>query len=248
LGIYYQNVFWSILSTGALLVSWRSFFPVFYLFNICQKGGQNVRARTTKEPKNYYSHNVANFNNGLFFVNVDKKLGHMGQYWIYCIFSTVTPDWIHNGFLLGVYAYSKGWYRKNNWKPNLIVLGAIGVNIVIFSLFWSMMIKWGFNETINKIMNAILYNTITIVLTLFLTGLFHKFQNKIGGIISWFLPYSYEIYWLHLIVLTVILKMIKPINIAGVIKWSLSIIFTLIICQIISKYIINQIKCKIFKK
>jgi peptidoglycan/LPS O-acetylase OafA/YrhL len=151
-------------------------------------------------------------------------------------------------FLLGVYAYGKGWYRKDNWKPNWIVWGTISVNIVIFSLFWSIMIKWSFNETINKIMNAILYNTIATALTLFLTGLFHRFQNKFGKIISLFLPYSYGIYWLHLIVLTIILKSIRPINIIGVIKWVLSIILTLIICQIISKYVISQTKHKLFKK
>jgi peptidoglycan/LPS O-acetylase OafA/YrhL len=144
-------------------------------------------------------------------------------------------------FLLGVYAYKRNWFAKDGWSPNWIVWGTIGINVIIFSFFWNMIITWIVSDTIRLIINAVLYNTITITATLFLTGLFSKFQKPLYKLTSRFSSNSYGIYWLHLIILTAILHWFKQINIAIPIKWFLCIILTLLICQITTKYIFKKI-------
>jgi peptidoglycan/LPS O-acetylase OafA/YrhL len=143
-------------------------------------------------------------------------------------------------FSLGVYAYEKGWYTKNGWKPRWIFWGIIDVIIMILSVFW-VIIEERFSEPVNRVMNAFWYNTIAIISILFFTGLFYRFK-KLGRITEWFLPYSYGIYWLHSIILTVILFILKPYSIAGVVKCLFSIVLTLFICQILCKCILKKIR------
>ncbi|MDR0599774.1 MAG: acyltransferase [Treponema sp.] len=142
-------------------------------------------------------------------------------------------------FALGIYAYKKSWYTQNGWTPKWVFWGVIDAVVMGFSVVW-VMIGGGFGETANRAVNSFLYNTTAVVSTLFLTGLFYRFQKKLGKLTEWFSPYSYGIYWLHSIALTVILRALKPLAIAGAVKWFVSITATLVICQTACKYILPR--------
>jgi membrane-bound acyltransferase YfiQ involved in biofilm formation len=145
-------------------------------------------------------------------------------------------------FALGIYGYKKRWFTQAGWTPHWLFWGIITLLFTFLFIIWNYSIRWAFNESVNRWTSAVSYNSIALLSTLFLTGLFFRFQKMLGKLTFYFSPYSYGIYWLHLIVLVPVLYLIKPYPIHLLIKWSFAILFTLIACRLLSKYVLKKTK------
>ncbi|MDR1220336.1 MAG: acyltransferase [Treponema sp.] len=147
-------------------------------------------------------------------------------------------------FLMGIYAYKKRWYTKEGWTPKWAFWGIIEtINAAVFFI-WHIMVKWMIDEHISLIINSIIYNAMAIISTIFLTGLFVRFERALGKMTAWISECSYVMYWFHIMALEGVLYLIKGYKTPGVIKWLFSILFTVIICQLLGKYVIKKIRLK----
>jgi hypothetical protein len=147
-------------------------------------------------------------------------------------------------FLMGIYAYKRRWCTKEGWTPKWAFWGVIEtINAAAFFI-WHIMVRWMIDENISLIINSIVYNTMAMISTIFLTGLFVRFERALGRMTAWVSECSYVIYWFHMMALEGALYLMKGCKAPGVIKWLSSIIFTVIICQLLGKYVLKKIRLK----
>ncbi|MDR1515358.1 MAG: acyltransferase family protein [Synergistaceae bacterium] len=143
-------------------------------------------------------------------------------------------------FALGVYAWRRGWFTRDGWIPNPVSWGFGGVLSSILLLYWKFFAAPGISAGANAILDALLYNSVMILMTFFLTGLFIRTGGVHQHAVKILEPHSYSIYWLHQIVLMPFAYFIKPFDINIWIKWAACNLFTVFACFFLSAYFLKR--------
>ncbi|TWP27293.1 acyltransferase [Apibacter muscae] len=149
-------------------------------------------------------------------------------------------------FFLGIYAQNKHWFKVNGWKPSLKIFLSISFISMVGVIIIQMNLLNNITDVQKQIAEAIFYSLASVSLTILLITLCMRVHGSVQKIIHFFSPYSYGIYWLHQIILMLILQFLLNINIPIFIKWFLSIVITIFISTILTKYVLK--KLLIFKK
>jgi peptidoglycan/LPS O-acetylase OafA/YrhL len=143
-------------------------------------------------------------------------------------------------FALGVYAWRRDWFTRDGWIPNPWSWGSGGVLSSVLYLYWKFFAAPSISAGANAILDALLYNSVMILMTFFLTGLFIKTAGLRWAVVKTLAPHSYPIYWLHQIILMPFAYFIKPFDINIWIKWAAGSIFTVIACFFLSVFFLKR--------
>jgi hypothetical protein len=143
-------------------------------------------------------------------------------------------------FALGVCGWRWGWFTSAGWTPNQAGWGIVGILSSAALLYWKFFAAPALSATENDILDALLYNTVMISMTLFFAGLFIKTGGLPGKTVKILAPHSYPIYWLHQIVLMPFAYFLKPFGLDVVIKWAAACAFTLLACYLLSAYFLKR--------
>ncbi|MDR1579935.1 MAG: acyltransferase [Synergistaceae bacterium] len=137
-------------------------------------------------------------------------------------------------FALGIHAWRRGWFTPEGWTPNPVPWGVCGILSSVLLLHWKFFAAPALGAQENAVLDAILYNSVMISMTIFLAGLFLKIGGLPGKAVKILTPYSYSIYWLHQIVLMPIVYFLKPFDFDILIKWAGANVFTVFVCFVLS--------------
>jgi peptidoglycan/LPS O-acetylase OafA/YrhL len=141
-------------------------------------------------------------------------------------------------FVLGIHAWRRGWFTPEGWTPNPVPWGVCGVLSSVLLLYWKFFAAPALGAQENAVLDAVLYNSAMISMTIFLAGLFVKTGGLpgLGKTVEILAPHSYSIYWLHQIVLMPILYFLKPFDLPILIKWAAATVFTVFVCMALNLF------------
>ncbi|MDR3322268.1 MAG: hypothetical protein LBS93_07445, partial [Synergistaceae bacterium] len=88
---------------------------------------------------------------------------------------------------------------------------------------------------------AVLYNSVSISMTLFLSSLFIRLQRPLYKFTRRFDADSYAIYWLHQIVLMPMLYLMKQWDVSVYLKWAVSLPLTVLICALLARFVLKKL-------
>jgi peptidoglycan/LPS O-acetylase OafA/YrhL len=143
-------------------------------------------------------------------------------------------------FALGIYGHRAGWFREGGWAPSPARWGAAGIVSSALLLCWKFLMAPGISAGTNMILDAVLYNSMMIAMTFFLTGLFIKKRPPFENAVKILSPHSYSIYWLHQIAWLPFAYFLKPYSVNVMIKWAACSLFTVFACYLGSAYFLKR--------
>lgn len=142
-------------------------------------------------------------------------------------------------FALGVYGNKRKWFTSQGWKPSVAYL-AVGIIAIISILYWKFFVAFKLSPDTNLIIDAVSYSFASICMTFGLIALFMKESSENKYSISQIAPYSYGIYWLHQIIGMIIMEYLVSIDMPAIAKWTITMILTVFICALATKYILKK--------
>jgi hypothetical protein len=143
-------------------------------------------------------------------------------------------------FALGAHGFRNRWFTARGWSPDIAVWFAAALASSAMLLKWKFSLAGAMRPETNAICDAVLYNAVSISMTFFLTAFFLKFQDMFGKIAAFFRPHAYGIYWLQQVVLMPFLYIIKPYDVPIALKFVISIPVNVMVCMILSRYILKK--------
>lgn len=149
-------------------------------------------------------------------------------------------------FFLGVYGNKYRWFTKEGWVPEQKIFVPIAVLSLLFLVYWKFIWAPTLSESLNGIINAVSYSLTSVIMTFALISIFLKTKPKFQETLSFFTPYSYGIYWLHQIILMSMVYALLDFNFPPVIKWTLAVLITVLICTLLTRHILKKVP--FFKK
>lgn len=151
------------------------------------------------------------------------------------LFALYAETW--HGFFIGLLAFFFGfqfmqsgqsfWNTIKKWKLVYLAI-AIGLFCIRFFIY---------NAEAPGYLTAI--ESISWILTVF--GFAYQYLNKPSKILSYLTKAAYPVYILHMIALYLGATLILPLEIAGVLKFVLITLFTLVFCYVVYEFIITKI-------
>ena len=140
-------------------------------------------------------------------------------------------------FVLGYAAFANAWFDENK-KQSLSAPAFFCLGSIILMILRTFVYAPVLTPLQNIVLEAVLYNAVSISATFFLTACFlRKGSESLSVKLS---KYSYSIYWLHQIVLMPSVAFLSPYNIPIALKWALAVLWTVFVCALISKYIFKK--------
>lgn len=145
-------------------------------------------------------------------------------------------------FGLGVYAWQTNWFTKNGWMPSINTWRILAISTMTCYMILRLLIipKYDFPslDKLISVFDAVCSFT-TLIYTL-LIGI--KFQTI--RIAEWMVnasPYSYSIYWIHMLPMILYLSMINEWDISIFLKWISGIFVVCLFSWLFSKYILKKL-------
>ena len=143
-------------------------------------------------------------------------------------------------FALGIFGSKQKWFTADGWKPSIyyLIVGIIGS---IWLIYWKFNLVSIFTTDQNLMIDSVTYSLVSISMTFGLISIFLP-KRSIGSIpvLSKTAPYSYGIYWIHQIIAMLIMHYLISFNIPALAKWTLAVLFTIIVSVLITKYIFKK--------
>ncbi|MDR3254001.1 MAG: acyltransferase family protein [Synergistaceae bacterium] len=143
-------------------------------------------------------------------------------------------------FALGVHGWRSNWFKRGGWAPSLPVCGVLAVVSSVLLLAFTFYISPGKSPIYALTAEAITYNAVCLSMTLFLSSVFMKASGPIHNLTKYFEANSYAIYWLHLIILMPMLRMMKPLAISIYLKWAASLVATILVCDLLARFVLKK--------
>lgn len=145
-------------------------------------------------------------------------------------------------FGLGVYAWQHAWFTLEGYKPHLV--GWVSSMIIIMFVYVAHRIAFTLAPDVpvlHKAVHAILFSIFSLTTTLGLISFFYRFINSDAYFWRRLSANSFTIYLIHQCVVIPLALMMQKIQLNVFVKYLGVSITSLVLCFLISEYIINPI-------
>ncbi|MDR1402194.1 MAG: acyltransferase [Tannerellaceae bacterium] len=144
-------------------------------------------------------------------------------------------------FMLGIYAWQTNWFTKGGFTPRTGVwfLWATGTATCYLTLRLLVIPRYDFPllDKLVPVLDAVC--SFTTLMYALPAGI--KLQtSRLAGWLAKLSPYSYGIYWIHLLPLILYLRLINDWDFPVFIKWISGVCTTCLLSWLISKYVLKK--------
>ncbi len=144
-------------------------------------------------------------------------------------------------FLFGVRAWNGGWLREGGWMPPLCPSAVIAFAAALALSAWKFLLAVRLPAGGNLILDALLYNTTSLSVTLFLVALFQRYQMRLERLARFWGPHAYAVYWQHQLILMPTQYLLLFVTVGIFWKWTFSVILTFFFGWIGSTFLLKRI-------